>query len=97
MSAGGKRDGAGRKRGEPNRRTVAMREIADKAVAQGITPLEVMLVTMRELYEAGDKQAASTVAKDAAPYVHPKLAQVQHQGDEQKPFKMLFGWMPPGS
>lgn len=45
ISHGGKREGAGRKQGIANTKT---REIADRAIAQGITPLEVMLSVMRE-------------------------------------------------
>ena len=42
---GGKRPGAGRPAGAATRRT---REIADQALAEGISPLEVMLRAMRE-------------------------------------------------
>jgi hypothetical protein len=54
-SHGGKRAGAGRKRGSVTKKT---REIADKAHESGLTPLDVMLGTMRELWakaEEGDK------------------------------------------
>jgi hypothetical protein len=79
---GGARQGAGRKPGGKNRKS---REIADRAAAEGITPLEVMLHTMRAHYEAGDFDAASAVAKDAAPYVHPRLAAVEHGGKDGGP------------
>lgn len=102
---GGARPGAGRKPGSKNTKT---REIADKAAADGITPLEVMIRAMRayvdeadrlhdeavtvELVGEGDTRetvtalrkaslgaitAAAGVAKDAAPYMHPRLQQVQ--------------------
>jgi hypothetical protein len=54
-SKGGARAGAGRKRGSLSKRT---REIAEAAASQGITPLEVMMRTMMELY------------KEAANYSH---------------------------
>jgi hypothetical protein len=82
MSRGGKRPGAGRKPGTANRKT---REIADKAAADGITPLEVMLDTMRRLwdeatkggkFDLGKALAACAVGKDAAPYLHPRLQQI---------------------
>lgn len=102
---GGARPGAGRKPGTPNTKT---REVAEKAAADGITPLEVMIRAMRayvdeadrlheeavtlELVGEGDTRetvtalrkaslgaitAAAGVAKDAAPYMHPRLQQVQ--------------------
>lgn len=52
MARGGSREGAGRKVGATTRKT---REIADKANEQGITPLEVMLGTMRELWANAEK------------------------------------------
>ena len=44
MSSGGKRIGAGRKPGSLTKRT---REVAEKAMAEGKTPLEVLLENMR--------------------------------------------------
>jgi len=44
MPRGGSRKGAGRKVGAANRRT---RQIADEAMKQGMSPLEVMLDNMR--------------------------------------------------
>lgn len=92
---GGKRAGSGRKPGSAN---VKSREIADKAIAEGITPLEVMLQAMRKFVEAAEKMGtgqlqvvdgevitqlslmteASKIAKDAAPYIHPRLAAIDH-------------------
>jgi hypothetical protein len=71
---GGRRPGAGRKPGAATHKT---RDIADKAVADGITPLEVMLEAMKALRGAGDIEKAASVAKDAAPYVHPKLSSIE--------------------
>lgn len=73
-SHGGRRKGAGRKPGAATKKT---REIADKVAALGITPLEVMLEAMNSLREAGELEKAACVAKDAAPYVHPKLSSVE--------------------
>ncbi|MBR1238473.1 hypothetical protein [Bradyrhizobium sp. AUGA SZCCT0182] len=44
---GGYQPNAGRKKGGINARTAALRNIADEALAAGITPLEVMLQNMR--------------------------------------------------
>ena len=70
----------GRKSGTPNRRTTARKQLADLALNEGVTPLEMMLATARELYVEGTlkaKLAACELAKDAAPYVHPRLSPVQ--------------------
>jgi hypothetical protein len=76
---GGVRKGAGRKAGSATQKT---REIADKAAAAGITPLEVMLEAMNEFRASGDLEKAAGFAKDAAPYIHPKLAAIEHTGKD---------------
>jgi hypothetical protein len=82
---GGKRAGAGRKVGSATKKT---RELADAAAAQGITPLEVQLQTMRALWDAATSgptldfekaTAACAIAKDAAPYLHPRLSNIEAQ------------------
>lgn len=75
---GGARKGAGRKAGSATQKT---RAIADKAAAEGITPLEVILEAMNAFRGAGDLEKAAIFAKDAAPYMHPRLAAVEHTGD----------------
>lgn len=114
---GGKRVGAGRRQGSLAKRT---REVAEKAVAEGKTPLEVMLDNMRHFQQvaldaetvlegltvaeftgkvtvetpeeqfkallaqvkktAGFRQMAQECARDAAPFMHPKLAAIEHTG-----------------
>jgi hypothetical protein len=84
---GGARPGAGRKKGAATART---REIADKAASEGITPLEFMLQVMRTepSLELEPKEAQAAVvlrfeaAKAAAPYMHPRLAAVEHSGPD---------------
>jgi hypothetical protein len=67
----------GRSKGTPNKSTQARKEIIEKAAVEaGITPLEVMLQTMRKAWEENDYKVATAVAAQAAPYVHPKLAQI---------------------
>ena len=51
-SKGGARSGAGRKPGSLTKRT---REIAQVVASQGITPLEVMMKVMHQLYEEAGK------------------------------------------
>lgn len=83
---GGARPGAGRKAGSATKKT---REIADRAAAEGITPLEFMLQIMRtepptdieDMRVLTDlQQMRFEAAKAAAPYVHPRLAAIEHTG-----------------
>ncbi len=83
---GGRRPGSGRKAGEHNQKT---RAVADAAVQKGITPLEVMLAIMRTHYKAKRFDEAAAVAKDAAPYVHPRLSAVTHKGDAEHPIQVI--------
>lgn len=76
---GGARKNAGRKAGSATKKT---REIADRAAAEGITPLEVMLEAMNAARDGGDMDKAAGFAKDAAPYVHPKLAAIEMAGKD---------------
>lgn len=113
MARGGKRVGAGRKVGSPIKKT---REVAIRAMAEGKTPLEVMLDNMRHFQQvaldaeavldglsaeeiiggglmtpeeqfklllakakqaAGLREKAHECARDAAPFMHARLANVQ--------------------
>lgn len=77
MPRGGKRNGAGRRKGSLTRKTT---EVAERAIEQGVTPLEVMLKAMTVHYDAGEYDAAAAVAHLAAPYVHPRLSAMQVSG-----------------
>lgn len=80
---GGKREGSGRPKGA---RTVRSTKAAQEAIASGrMTPLEVMLRAMDEHFQKQEWDAAAAIAKDAAPYMHPKLQSVMHTGDADKP------------
>lgn len=72
---GGKRQGAGRKKGAITKRT---QEIVAKANAEGESPLEYMLRVMRT---SGDDKRRDAMAVAAAAYVHPRLAAVEHSGE----------------
>lgn len=76
----------GRKPGVTNKKT---KEIADRAMESGITPLEVMLEAMQHLHglarEEKDPEkrtkllsAAAEEAARAAPYIHPRLQSTDH-------------------
>lgn len=77
---GGKRLGAGRKKGEPNKRTA---EAQDNAKATGIMPLEYLLTVMRDA--GGDPRTRLSAAMAAAPYVHAKLSSIEVSGADGGP------------
>src|SRR5258708_268435 len=79
MPKGGERRGAGRPKGAATKKTA---EIRDIAAAEGITPLEVMIRTMRERWDTNDRPGALEAANMAAPYMHPRLSaqQLEHSG-----------------
>ena len=85
MARGGKREGSGRPAGAVTART---REVADKAAQEGITPLEFMLGMLRD--EAADPRDRMWAAEKAAPYVHAKLASVEHAGKDGGPLQVII-------
>lgn len=74
---GGARSGAGRKPGSATKKT---REIANRVAATGKTPLEVMIEAMRETYKEHGAVAAFPFARDAAPYMHARIASMELTG-----------------
>ena len=85
MARGGKRENAGRKVGMVTeaKRIAVERGLA--ALGDGPTPLEVMLELMHTAESRDEKLKA---ALGAAPYVHPRLAAVEHSGNAEKPMVM---------
>ena len=86
---GGARPGAGRKPGSKTRR---VQEIAAKAAEAGITPLEYMLAILRD--EAHDTATRMDAAKSAAPYIHPKLSNVEMSGPDGAPLVTTVNLVP---
>lgn len=85
MARGGKREGAGRPAGAATKRT---REIAERALASGLTPLDYMLSVLRnEELPISDRMDA---AKAAAPYVHARLAAIEHTGPDGGALKIII-------
>lgn len=79
----GKKTG-GRSKGTPNKATARReREIAK----MGQTPLEYMLRVMRDSRASGERRDKMAIA--AAPYVHPKLANMQHTGRNGGPIQTV--------
>lgn len=72
----------GRKKGTPNKATATK---AAEIAASGVTPLDFMLQTMRDAGK--DFEVRLDAAKSAAPYVHPKLAAIEHTGANGGPIQ----------
>lgn len=77
MARGGKRPGAGRKAGAPNKATAERQKAVEES---GLTPLDYMLGIMRD--EKMTTESRFEAAKAAAPYVHPKLANIDHMSSD---------------
>ena len=69
MAKGGPRNGAGRPKGTKN---VKRKEIAAEAIEAGMSPLEYMLLIMRDGRCKADRR--DRMAAAAAPFIHPRLA-----------------------
>jgi hypothetical protein len=77
MVHGGKREGAGRKKGSTTKKT---RQIAERYMRSGkVTPLEVLLTAMERSFEQDDYETAGRFAEKAAPYCHARLSSVEHK------------------
>lgn len=77
----------GRKKGVPNRASAAK---AAEIAASGLTPLDYMLAVMRAETEEPDRRLEA--AKSAAPYVHPKLSNVEVEAGKTLQ-KLVISWM----
>jgi len=74
---GGKREGAGRKKGAPNKATAQKRA---EVAASGLMPVDYMLSIMRDARQTDPVRMDA--AKAVAPYLHPKLANIEHTGPD---------------
>lgn len=77
MARGGSRAGAGRKAGSPNKATAEQRKAVEDS---GLTPLDYLLSVMRD--EEIPRADRVDAANKAAPYVHSKLATVDHRSSD---------------
>jgi hypothetical protein len=77
----------GRKKGTPNKKTQRLREIIE---ASGVTPLDYMLRVLRD--EGATPMERMDAAKAAAPYVHARLAAIEHARNEEKRVRMVVQW-----
>ena len=69
---GGARPGAGRKPGQPNKKTA---ELVAAIEASGLTPLDYMLSVLRDEDRAFEQRFEA--AKAAAPFVHARLSSIE--------------------
>lgn len=72
----------GRKKGTPNKRTLYKKKAAE-IIRAGDDPVEFLVRLMKNEELATGFRAQC--ARDAAPYIRPKLATVTLQGDADKP------------
>ena len=83
--AKGRKTGGGSRKGRPN---LATAEKAAAIAASGLTPLDYMLRVLRD--ENNEPAVRLDAAKAAAPYVHPKLAQIEHSGKDGGPIPVYL-------
>lgn len=63
------------------------REVVTKYINSGEeTPLEIMLSVMKQSWAKQDIPSAMFAAKEAAPYIHAKLASTTISGNANAPF-----------
>jgi hypothetical protein len=73
--------------GTPNKKTARLQAIIE---ASGVTSLDYMLGVLRD--QGATPLERFEAAKAAAPYVHPRLAAIEHAGSEEKPVRMIVQW-----
>jgi hypothetical protein len=73
----------GRVKGTPNHATLGK---AAEIAASGLTPLEFMLTVLRDPEQPPGTRLDA--AKAAAPYVHPRLANIELKGDPNAPLEL---------
>jgi hypothetical protein len=99
---GGPREGAGRPKSKATQRSKEVAERlaegkrivveAGKDLPKDATPLDVMLLAMNEAYKTGGAIAAHPYARDAAPYLHARIAQMELSTGKKGPLVLQFSW-----
>lgn len=92
MPRGGARPGAGRKKGSQSSKTKARLALVERLNNEGLSPLDVMLAAMKEAVDRRDMESAAGFAKDAAPYLHPRLQAVMHARQFQAKASEVSCW-----
>ena len=75
----------GRPKGSPNKATTAK---AAEIAASGLTPLDYMLGILRDLEASADDR--KWAAAQAAPYVHPRLGQIESRSTVVHEIRLLL-------
>ena len=83
MARGGKREGAGRKQGQATKLNEDARRMA---AAGGVLPLDYMLGVLRD--PKAEEKRRDWAAKEAAPYLHARLASTEVKGEGGGPLKV---------
>lgn len=86
MAHGGKRKGAGRKKGQPNKKSA---DIAAKLDALDCDPIEGMAIIAKEAMAIKDYPLAGSMFKELAQYVAPKRKAIEVSGDADNPIKTI--------
>lgn len=98
---GGAREGAGRPSPVRGRSKAAAERISAGILVveeeygelpPEATPLDVMVMAMRVAYRKGGAIAAQPYARDAAPYLHARIAQMELKNPEGQTFALAFTW-----
>lgn len=50
-------------------------------------------MAMRVAYRKGGAIVAQPYARDAAPYIHARIAQMELKSSDDKPFTLAFKWV----
>lgn len=73
----GNPNGAGRKKGIPNKRTQSVQKMLDD---MGCNPIKAMAELLLKAQKEGDTTLEAQMAKELAPYHSPKLAATKIEG-----------------
>lgn len=91
---GGKRPGAGRPKGSPNKRTAALREAVEEAGYDPNWAVLGLLDAAKEAHSEGDIKLMVDALAKAAPFLHAKLSSIdaRHLVEQavQEPISIVF-------
>ena len=88
MSAGGKREGAGRPKGSTKKKKWKM--LDDLAQKYNHSPLDYLLSILNNPMSSPERKMMA--AEKAAPYVHPKLANTTSKIGTDEPIQIKVQW-----
>ena len=92
----------GRTAGTPNKKKIAQLATVQRALQEGVTPLDIMLTVMEHHYGRWQQppedqspletmkaaELALAAAKDAAPYCHARLQAIEHKAEITMPTEL---------